>query len=227
MAAPAPPSDPHQFEQAVNAFRKRVPMKKGEFEELESAERERAFTVAGVAQLDVIADVWRAMDSAIEKGEDFNEFQAKVSERLSDSWGSPNAPRIETIFRTNIQNAYSAGRYEIYSAPKVKEARPYLRFDAIHDDATDEDCEACDDTILPQDDPFWANATPPLHFNCRCVVTPLSKDDVDERDGPDEEAPDVEGDEGFGERPTAEAQDWKPELGEYPEPLRRIADEKF
>lgn len=43
--------------------------------------------------------------------------------------------------------------------------------------------------------------------NCRCVLVPLSAEEAGE-EGIDEEAPDVEADEDFGEAPTKDGQDW-------------------
>jgi SPP1 gp7 family putative phage head morphogenesis protein len=214
------PADPNKFTQAVSAFRKRVPIVKADWEELEAREKEFAFTVAGVAQIDPIADVWRALDKAISEGTDFDEFKADVGDTLAREWGGEIPGRISTIFRTNLQGAYGAGRHAIYSAPAVKEARPFLRFDAIHDDRTDEDCEAADGTTLPQDDPFWDRMTPPAHFSCRCVLTPISQAEADDDGGPDREGPDIEGDEDFGARPSTDGEDWAPDPSEYPPDLR-------
>jgi len=224
MAEPA--ADPGKFDEAIAAWRRRVPMVRSEWDTLADDEKEFAFTVSAVAELGVIAEIWRALDSAIENGDDFDDFKRDVGERLADAWGNERPGALETVFRTNVLGAYSAGRYAIYSAPAAKEARPYLRFDAIHDDRTDDDCEACDDTVLPQDDPWWARNTPPLHFQCRCQVTPLSKDEVDDLDGPDDEGPAVAAADGFGGLPSEEGDDWNP--GEnFPPPLLNILNEKI
>jgi SPP1 gp7 family putative phage head morphogenesis protein len=227
MAKPTPSTDPARFEQAIASHRKRVPMRKDEWRDLDAGEREKAFTVADVARVSVIADAWKAMDSAIENGTTFEDFKASVGEKLESEWGKPNAPRLSTIFRTNIMNAYAAGRSQVYTAPAVKRARPYLRFDAIKDDAIDEECDAADGTILPQDDPFWASCTPPLHFNCRCVLTPLSQEDANEEGGVDDEAPDVEAAEGFGRAPSEKGTDWEPTIGDFPAPLGEVLNDKL
>ena len=224
---PKPAPDPNQFTEASGAFRRRVPMKRADWNELEAREREFAFTVSNVAHIDPIADVWRALDKSIEKGTPFEDFKADVGDTLAREWGGEIPGRLETIFRTNLQGAYSTGRYEIYSAPAVKEARPFLRFDAIHDDRTDEDCEAIDGTTLEQDDAFWGGATPPLHFNCRCVLTPISQAEADDNGGPDQRAPNVEADEGFGARPSSPGADWTPDTSEYPAELGAILSAKL
>jgi SPP1 gp7 family putative phage head morphogenesis protein len=224
--AKQPSTDPHKFDEALKAWRARVPMKKGEFEDLEASEKEFAFTVANVAQMGPIVDTWRAIDGAIEKGTTLEDFKVQVGQTLAEAWGGENPAAVETIFRTNIIGAYGAGRHAIYSAPAVKEARPFLRFDAIHDDRTDEDCEACDGTLLPQDDGFWGAHTPPLHFNCRCIVTPVSPEEADQ-EGVSDDAPDLEVDDGFGRPPASDGEDWKPNLGDYPSGLRDALADKL
>lgn len=223
-------ADPKKFDQAVRAHRQRVPMTKADWRRLSDEAKEKAFTVAEVTKVSVIADVWKALDAAIEKGTTLDDFKAEVGQKLEDSWGKPNAPRVETIFRTNLMNAYSAGRAEIYTAPAVKESRPYLRFDAIEDSALDECDQGCPEangTTLPQDDPYWETHTPPLHFNCRCVVTPLSKDDVDDSGGLSDKAPDADAADGFGRPPSEGGQDWGATIGDMPPDLAEIVRDRL
>lgn len=208
-------SDPAKFREAMAAFGKRVPMPKAEFEALDQQAREYAFTVAGAAQADLVAEVYEAVGRAIENGTTLDDFKAEVGGKLSEAWGGERPARLETIFRTNVQTAYSEGRHAVFSAPAVKEARPYLRFDTIDDDRRDEDCADCDGVVLPQDDPWWAAHTPPLHFNCRCSFVALSPEEAGE-EGIDKRGPGVEADEGFGGRPSEEGSDWVPDLRDYP-----------
>jgi hypothetical protein len=124
-----------------------------------------------------------------------------------------------TIFRTNVMDAYNGGREAVFTAPAVKEARPYSRFDAIDDDRTCPECEALNSVTLPIDDPFWDSNSPPLHFCDRCVKTGVSQAEVDDAGGPDEVPEGQFADEGFGARPSVNGSDWKPDLAKYPEPI--------
>jgi hypothetical protein len=155
--------NPARFREAIAAFKKRVPMPAAEFRALEEAEREFAFTVSGVAQADLVSQVYEGIERAIRDGTTLEDFKADVGEALEQSWGGSAPARIETIFRTNVQKAYSEGRTAVFTAPAVKEARPYWRFETIDDDRRDEDCADCDGVILPADDPWWKTHTPPLH----------------------------------------------------------------
>jgi SPP1 gp7 family putative phage head morphogenesis protein len=216
--------DPAKFHEAVKAFRKRVPMSNADYDQLAADEKQRGFTVSAVAQANLVQDVFDAIDSAIDAGTSFEDFKADIGPKLADEWGGENAPAVETIFRTNILGAYSAGRHEIYSSPAVKEARPVWRFDAIEDDRIDEDCEDADGTVLPADDPWWSTHVPPLHFNCRCSFTALTPEEADD-EGITEEAPEGEPDEGFGSPPADD--DWAPDLSRFSPALREVLADRL
>jgi SPP1 gp7 family putative phage head morphogenesis protein len=202
-----PSADPDRFEEAIRAHRRRVPITDPAFRALSEAELERAFWVAGVTQGEAVQEIFDAIDRAIEHGTTLEKFKEDVGQRLTEAWGGEDAPRTETVFRTNTMSSYNAGRHEVFSDPAVKEARPYLRFDAVGDSRTSDICEALDGKVLPADDPFWRTHSPPLHHNCRSVLTPLDPDEARE-EGITRGAPDTGGadpDDGFGRPPTPES----------------------
>jgi SPP1 gp7 family putative phage head morphogenesis protein len=217
--------DPAEFEEAVRAFRRRVPMPDWKWDALTEAERELAFKVSGVAQADLATEAWEAMERAIKDGTTLEDFKKQVGPQLEAAWGKEDPARLETIFRTNALGAYNAGRHEIISHPEVRKARPYLRFDGIDDDRQTEICAALDGTVRPADDPFWHTHSPPLHFNCRSILVPLSDEEAEE-EGIDKEGPDVDADDGFGKPPTVGG-DWEPDPSSYPGPIGAELEKKI
>jgi hypothetical protein len=175
VAAPQPPPDVDKFEEAIRAFRRRVPISDAVYAALTEAERAYAFKVAGIAQARQVQEVFDAIDRAIEHGTTLDDFKAEVGGTLAEAWGGEDAPRVERVFRTEVLRSYSEGREEIHSAPAVREAFPYTRFDAVGDARSDECdiCEPLDGTILRADDPFWAAHQLPLHPNCFPGETPV------------------------------------------------------
>jgi SPP1 gp7 family putative phage head morphogenesis protein len=178
MPPAEPPADPDRFEEAIRAFRARVPMTDEEFALYTEPERQRARWTAGLAQARAVQEVMDALDRAIADGTTLEDFQAEVGGRLAESWGGEDAPRVETMFRTTVMQAYNDGRAEIFSDPEVQKSRRYLRFDAVGDSRTSEICEALDGKVLPIDDPFWRTHSPPLHPNCRSILTPLTDEEA-------------------------------------------------
>jgi SPP1 gp7 family putative phage head morphogenesis protein len=218
-----PPASPDAFQEAVAAWRKRVPVTEDELAQLTEELRDLAFNVAGITQADMVTQVYQALDSAIANGDSFDTFKANIADRLGESWSEDaQAPSLETVFRTNVQTAYNDGRDSIISNDAIKESHPYLRYDAILDDRTSDICAELNDTTLPQDDEFWDSHRPPMHFNCRCILTPITQDDGD-RDGVDKQGPAIEADDGFGGR----ASSWQPDPKDYPDEIQGILDRRL
>lgn len=222
------PDDPLAFDDAVAHFRERVPMSDVEFDSLLEEEKKYAWKVSGVAQADIVNDVFQSLERAVAEGTSFDDWKADVEEKLTSAWaGTVDDPawRMETIFRTNVQSAYGRGRFKQMSAPAVMQARPYWKFEAIEDDRTSDICEEADGTVLAADDPFWASHNPPLHFNCRSTVHALTPEEAKE-EGVDDEAPDTEPDDGFGEVPDDGAE-FDAQTGDYPPEIRGELEDRL
>jgi SPP1 gp7 family putative phage head morphogenesis protein len=213
-----------KFEAAIEAIQKRTPVPRAEWDAMAKLEREAAFTVSHVTEADVLQQVLDSLEAAVRQGTDFEQFKDEVYLKLLESWGGERPGQLETIFRTNLMTAYNEGRHAIISAPTVKRARPYWRFDATMDDRTSDECAECDGTVLPADDPFWTEHTPPLHFNCRSVLVPLSDEEAED-EGVDDEGPDADADEGFGEQPSEDGENWDFNLDRFDPDLRQALEE--
>lgn len=206
---------------AAEWFRARAPVTSAEYDALDEMAQARAFTIAGVTELDVVSSVYEAVGRAIEDGTTLEDFRKAVGDLLETEWGGPNPSRLETIFRTNVQSAYSAGRYIQNNRPEVRATHPYSRFSAILDDRTTDICESLDGTVLPSDDPFWSSHQPPLHFNCRSDITAISPEEAAES-GIDTEAPPTAADDGFGDV----LEPYEPDLTTRPPDLTSIYEAK-
>jgi len=206
-----------QNKAALSFFRAKVPMSKVAHDKLTAEAQAQAFTVANVANLDVIAHVWDAIDHAIENGDSLDDFREQVGETLLKAWGGSVAnpgSRIECIFRTNMQTAYSAGRYERMTDPDVLEAFPVWLFDDVHDSRESAICRAAGGVELPADDPWWNSHHPPLHHNCRSSIIALTADEASpERKTP----PSMHAAEGFGN--PVKLRTWAPSPQDYPTEL--------
>ena len=214
-------ADPERFEEALAWFRSRFPVTDEILDALGDYATERAWRVAGVAQLDVVLDVFRELERAIETGATMREFRKSVGVKLAEAWGKSNAHRIETIYLTNLQKAYNAGRWRQVNDPQVARTRPYLMFDAILDSRTSDICKKRNGTVLLREDPWWHSNMPPLHHRCRSTVRSLRAREA-ERYGISGEPP--RGDDpapGFGMPPTAEPP-FAPDPSKYPDKLFQI-----
>lgn len=229
---------PLPFEEAIEAFRELLPLTPDEFYAIADEARALAFTVSHVMQMDVLVDMHNAIEKAISEGETLADFRNRIDEIFETrGWTAPpdfTPWRLETIFRTNVQTAYTTGRYKQMVAQKG--AFPFWEYDAVNDSRTRPSHAALDGKIFPADDPFWDTWYPPNGYNCRCGVNPVSKheagDEKIETDDPTgqliEPVDPVTGekmparqllpDPGWDHNPAK--QRWQPDLNKYPPELR-------
>lgn len=156
----------------------------------------QVFQVAKSMNLDVLSDIHDSLDDALSKGLTFESFQKHVEPKLSArGWtgkkyalnpdgelqlvelGTPR--RLKTIYQTNTQSAYNAGRWEIQA--EDIERRPYLMLIEVVDPSSRPDHVEMSGSIARVDDPFWNAWYPPNGFNCRGRTRSLSQKQAEDR----------------------------------------------
>jgi SPP1 gp7 family putative phage head morphogenesis protein len=216
------PWDVVRFDEAVLWFRARLPkLKDVDFRRLVNETHHTAQAFASKAQLDLTNQVWAGIDSALESGTTFADFKKRITEAVQTAWGGqgqPDASRLETIFRTNVQTAYGAGRVEQLQDPDVLESRPFWRYSAIHDSRTSVICRDCDGTVLPANHPWWSTHQPPMHHRCRCTIIAMRPAPA-ERRGITVDPTDIEASPGFGN--VEKVREFRPSKADYPAELVR------
>jgi len=224
--------DPDKFEEALEWFRARTPMRAGIYYALEARNRDDAFTVAHVAQMDVIQQVLGAIDKAIETGQGLRQFSKEVGEALIAAWqGKVANPawRLETVFRTNTGSAFSRGRQLQMDTPVVAAIRPWRLFDDTRDARESEICRACRGTIVRFDDPWLNEHTPLLHHCCRSHIRALREEQAKRQDKFGKTPPREKAADGFGIKPTlanTQLTRLKPDYAQYDRELAAKAKAK-
>jgi uncharacterized protein with gpF-like domain len=94
-------ADPLRFQEAVEWFRGKVPLLKGEWGQLTQEARRRAFTAAGVALLDRLALLHQSVLRALEEGTPLEEWRKEALRVLGGRWSYGH---LETIFRNKLQS---------------------------------------------------------------------------------------------------------------------------
>ena len=169
------------------------------YRNLTASEIAKVYTIARITDLDMLNDIKQSMIKAADNGQAFADWRKDILQHLQNKgWLHPNghdgkviidptsgevfgAPRrLENIYRTNMQTAYSAGQYQAYMANI--DSRPYWMYDAVGDHRTRPAHAAMDGLVYRYDDPFWATFYPPNGYRCRCSVIALSERDM-QRDG--------------------------------------------
>jgi SPP1 gp7 family putative phage head morphogenesis protein len=167
-----------------------------DWHEMKREAHTRAFTVAGVTQLDVLVDIRKAVEKAQQTGQSLESFKKELQPLLEKKgwWGKKaierpdgsqkevdlSAPwRLRTIYRTNMQTAYMAGHYK--GMKDSARLLPYWQYVAVMDGRTRDAHRALNGKILRHDDPFWRSYYPPNGWGCRCRVVALSKVEVEKK----------------------------------------------
>lgn len=195
-----------------------------------------AFTVAKAMRLDILQAIRNEVERAIIDGVPFEDFRKNLEPVLKTLgwWGyilekNPKTGQMErvlagtpwrlaTIFRTNIQSAYMAGRYK-QQRESIQE-RPYWQYVAVLDSRTRPKHRALHGKVFRADDPVWDKIYPPNGFNCRCRVRALTLAEVARKGLQVSSGERLEGmpDEGFAYTPGA----WEPDLSKYTEDIAKL-----
>ena len=161
--------------------------------EMWHADHARAFTVAKVAKLDLLAEIQSSLANMLANGGTFEQWQAglvphlqaqgwwgKVADRAltgTDDEISVGPRRLRTIYDTNLRVSRAAGRWA--RIQELKGARPFLRYTAVLDARTRPEHRRWHGVILPVDHEWWDTHFPPCGWFCRCTVRQLSQRELD------------------------------------------------
>jgi len=195
-----PEGNPYEFDEALEHFFRRKIATRAQVDAMRAEARETAWWISGIAQLGVIADAHRSIYDAILNGTPYEDWRKGFDARLTEAWGQARPAQAETVFVNACQQSYHAGRREQMQAEPIRTLRPYWAFDAVEDSRTTEICRACDNTVLPADDPWWQTHHPQLHHRCRSRIVPMRRSQA-ERKGVTTEPPAPEVPEGWGHEP--------------------------
>lgn len=96
----------------------------------------------------------------------------QTMDALQTALPAASKARLENIARTEATAAYNQGR--VVRFLQSKGFIQAVRFDAILDSRVTDICEHRDGLLFALDDPRLRQNTPPLHYQCRSVLTPIS-----------------------------------------------------
>lgn len=173
--------------EAIAQFNGKALITNQEYSDFRAYEHALAFTVAKIADQDMLAEIHKAVKQAIENGTTFQDFQKRLKPYLmAKGWlDLPNTRdgkaelghRLKVIYHTNKQTAYAGGRWE--RIQKTKDFLPYLQYmPSVSVNKRDEHKHFYG-IIRPVDDEIWQFINPPNGFGCKCWIKQLSKSQAD------------------------------------------------
>lgn len=183
---PVPPFLALPFDEAIAAFERRRIVTPDEFAGMDEDARSEAFTATRLAHETLVTRARDLLLRTLRDGGTFADFRTALVEDESALGVTPSHPwYLETVYRTNVQMAYGAGRLELLTSPAVAAVRPYLERRTARDDRVRETHAALEGALFAQSDEALVDAySPPyldgeLQFNCRCVLVARRASDVD------------------------------------------------
>ena len=187
--------------ETVEFFRAKGYAVQAQWDETWQQEHGRAFTVTKMMNGALLEEVRRSLDRVLSDGGTFEQWKSGITPKLEQAgWlgrvqdreitGVDHAvfigeARLRTIYETNLRTARAAGKWKRIQA--LKDAAPYLMYDAINDRQTRPlhrlwgGLDNGQPIVLPVDHPAWSIYFPPCGWGCRCGVSQLSQRTLERR----------------------------------------------
>ena len=112
--------------------------------------------------------VRRVITEGLEQGQSLKQVMGSLEEALPGKMGRA---RLENIARTEATTAYNQGRLAMFLDTEGFIAG--VEFMAILDARTTDICQHRDGLLFRLDDPAIRQNTPPLHYQCRSILSPV------------------------------------------------------
>ena len=142
--------------------------------------KQRAFTVAGIEQMDTLRRMKEAI-ARLPEGMSWDEAKRELAAEFSPyAGGDAKAARARAEFtlRTHGFQAYAVSRHQQQMA--TARDLPYWKYETVGDAKVRPGHAALDGKVLRYDDPWWKTHYPPWDWGCRCIVVPLDEEDARE-----------------------------------------------
>ena len=142
--------------------------------------KQRAFTIAGIEQLDAVRKIRDAV-AKLPQGASWDEAKKEIAEVMSTyTGGDMKAARARAEHTLRIQGfqAYSVARHQ--QQMSTVKSHPYWMYETVGDNRVRAGHAALDGKVLRADDPWWKTHYPPWDWGCRCIVIALDEEDAQE-----------------------------------------------
>lgn len=174
-----------QFREQLEFLRNKLNLPSETYRDIQRAAHDRAFMVAGAMKADLLSDLRKAVDQAVQGGSigDFRkQFDQIVAKHGWTGWtgeGSKvgEAWRTRVIYQTNLTTSYAAGRRAQLLDPDLLQRRPFWRY--VHNDSVTHPRPYHKQwgdmgLTLRHDHPFWQTHFPPNGWGCKCRVVAVA-----------------------------------------------------
>lgn len=174
-----------EFLEQIEFLRRKLNLPSETWRDIQRAAHDRAFVVAGATKADLLHDLRKAVDMAVQGGS-IGEFRKNFADIVAkhgwtgwtgEGTKAGEAWRTRVIYQTNLMTSYAAGRRAQLLDPDLVKRRPFWRY--VHNDSVTHprphhkrwgDMRL----TLRHDDPFWNTHFPPNGWGCKCRVVAVA-----------------------------------------------------
>lgn len=140
--------------------------------------KQRAFTVAGIEQMDALRKL-RDIIAKLPEGANWDNVKKDLAAEISIYTGvdaKAAKARAEHTLRMQGFQAYAVARHQ--QQVSTVGSRPYWMYETVGDNRVRAGHAALDGKVLRADDPWWKTHYPPWDWGCRCIVIALDEEDA-------------------------------------------------
>ena len=129
---------------------------------------------------EITSEVKKAVRDLTLKNVHLRGGKAKILQTLLENGVQvTNTPALaETLFRTQSQQAYAAGRWNTAMDSDIGDYIWGFEYVTAGDNRVREGHRVLEGVRLPKEDPFWKKYFPPNGWNCRCTTLEIWKDEA-------------------------------------------------
>lgn len=168
------------FEEAISDLLERTPELAFGFREVQRVfTQERAFALALSVDRVLTDRIQIALARLVSEGATQLGAENEILRLSEEHEAGFTRGYVETVYRTNLNTAFTAGRMRQARDPAVRAVVPGFRYDAVGDADTRPNHRALDGMVALQDDPVWEECSPPLGYNCRCTLALATRAEVE------------------------------------------------
>lgn len=172
------------WDEALAEFKRRGIVRDDELSRLLATYAQRSEEARGLMLERVQVRVRELLAQAVEEGQSLRDFAAALESEQAAGLGitTKDPAYIETVFRTNVQSAYGAGRYRAVTDPDVMDARPFVQYVTVDDSRVRPSHAVLHLTMYRSDSAAFQRIAPPNGFNCRCSTVTFTFEEAREMD---------------------------------------------
>lgn len=172
------------FKEQIAFFRQKLNLPTRSYTDLQGAQHDQAFVVAGAMKADLLADLRTAVGRVVAEGIGFEAFKADfkgIAAKHGWAYTGGSNWRAQVIYETNLNQSYNAGREAQMADPALRKRRPFGLYKHYASPNERPEHVAWDGMVVALDDPWWSSHSPANGWGCKCKKFMVSVRDVERR----------------------------------------------